>query len=152
MNHVNFAPNLSVLSGRYTKNNRHFPQKQKPCPNCSGKGCRVCNFHGISDFESVEGVISELLFKKIGATTANLLGLVVKTNLALFWAQGDLFLLNFKILKNEKFRSLSKKNNSISIMNLKIEKKITFTTNKFSSKIDIGISTDSKISSITSKK
>ena len=33
------------LQGRYCKNHRGLPQKQKPCQNCSGKGCRACNFH-----------------------------------------------------------------------------------------------------------
>ena len=67
-----FRSKSIYLSGRYTKNNRNFSQKQKSCSNCSGKGCRVCDFHGIVDFESVEGVISELLFKKIGCTTAKI--------------------------------------------------------------------------------
>ena len=59
-----------TISGRYKKTTRGLPQKQKPCVYCSGKGCRVCNFHGISKFDSVEGLISEFLFKKLGGTTA----------------------------------------------------------------------------------
>ena len=51
-----------LLHGRYTKSERGLPQKQKPCVNCSGKGCRSCNFHGISEYDSVEGKISEFLF------------------------------------------------------------------------------------------
>jgi len=58
-----------VISGRYTKSKRGYSQKQKSCDNCSGKGCRTCNFHGISEFNSVEGVISKLIFKKFGGTT-----------------------------------------------------------------------------------
>ena len=53
-----------VISGRYTKSKRGYSQKQKSCDNCSGKGCRTCDFHGISEFNSVEGVISKLIFKK----------------------------------------------------------------------------------------
>ena len=30
-----------TLCGRYVKTVRGIPQKQKPCSNCSGKGCRV---------------------------------------------------------------------------------------------------------------
>ena len=37
-----------TLSGRYVKSLRGFSQKQKSCENCFGKGCRVCDFHGIS--------------------------------------------------------------------------------------------------------
>jgi tRNA pseudouridine synthase 10 len=47
-----------TLSGRYVKSERGFSQKQKPCDNCSGKGCRVCDLHGIAEYDSVEGVIS----------------------------------------------------------------------------------------------
>jgi len=58
------------LSGRYIKTLRGIPQKQKSCENCSGKGCRICNFHGISEFDSIEGIISQFLFKKFGGSTA----------------------------------------------------------------------------------
>ena len=58
-----------ILSGRYIKSKRGYAQKQKPCVNCSGKGCRLCDYHGISKFESVEGIISKFLFKKFGGTT-----------------------------------------------------------------------------------
>lgn len=58
-----------ILQANYTKTKRGFPQKQKPCSNCSGKGCQTCSFHGISEFESVEGKISEMLFARFGCTT-----------------------------------------------------------------------------------
>lgn len=54
------------LQGRYIKSQRGFSQKQKSCSNCSGKGCRMCDFHGISEFDSVEGKISKYLFSKFG--------------------------------------------------------------------------------------
>ncbi|MDH3678201.1 MAG: pseudouridine synthase, partial [Nitrosopumilus sp.] len=46
------------LQGRYNKIKRGFPQKKKSCENCSGKGCRMCNFHGLIEQESVEAKIS----------------------------------------------------------------------------------------------
>ncbi len=55
------------LWGQYTKTERGTPQKQKPCGTCLGKGCIDCNYHGISEFDSVEGLISEYLFEKFGA-------------------------------------------------------------------------------------
>ena len=59
-----------TLYGRYVKNTRGLPQKQKPCENCSGRGCQTCNLHGISGFDSVEGIISKGVFAGIGGTTA----------------------------------------------------------------------------------
>jgi tRNA pseudouridine synthase 10 len=58
------------LQGRYSKTKRGIPQKQKSCQNCSGKGCRNCDFHGIDNYGSVEGLISKFLFKKFGGTIA----------------------------------------------------------------------------------
>jgi tRNA pseudouridine synthase 10 len=60
------------VSGRYTKQTRDMPQKQKPCDNCLGKGCVTCNRHGISDFNSVEGMISKYFFEKFGAQQAKI--------------------------------------------------------------------------------
>jgi tRNA pseudouridine synthase 10 len=58
------------LQGRYLKTERGFSQKEKPCGNCSGKGCRTCEFHGLSDCASVQGKISQILFQKFGGTIA----------------------------------------------------------------------------------
>ena len=55
------------VSGRYVKDIRSIPQKQKPCSNCLGKGCLACNRHGISEFDSIEGMISRYLFEKFVA-------------------------------------------------------------------------------------
>ena len=59
-----------TVFGQYIKTLRNIHQKQKSCTNCYGKGCRLCDFHGISEYDSVEGVISKFLFKKFGGTTA----------------------------------------------------------------------------------
>ncbi|MFB5597477.1 MAG: tRNA pseudouridine(54/55) synthase Pus10 [Nitrosopumilaceae archaeon] len=55
------------IFGRYLKTERGFTQKQKQCENCNGVGCRICQFHGLSGFDSVEGKISQFLYKKFGA-------------------------------------------------------------------------------------
>lgn len=60
------------LWGRYTKSERNMPQKQKPCANCLGKGCFSCSYHGISEFDSVEGQISKYLFEKFEALQAKI--------------------------------------------------------------------------------
>ncbi len=59
-----------VLGGEYLKLERNIPQRQSPCPNCSRKGCRTCNNHGINKFDSVEGFISRLVFERLGGTVA----------------------------------------------------------------------------------
>lgn len=60
-------PKALLLQGRYTKHVRDLPQKQRPCDQCSGKGCFVCDFHGIAEFQSVEGKLAKFFFEKYGA-------------------------------------------------------------------------------------
>ena len=50
--------------GRYTKTRRNIPQKRVSCKNCEGKGCITCNFHGLENYNSVEGQITKLLNMK----------------------------------------------------------------------------------------
>lgn len=59
-----------VMFGRYTKHARGISQKQDACTSCIGKGCYMCEFHGLSDYNSVEGQISKFLFGILGGTTA----------------------------------------------------------------------------------
>lgn len=147
-----FCSKSIYLSGRYTKNNRDFSQKQKSCSNCSGRGCRVCDFHGIVDFESVEGVISELLFKKIGCTTAKFTWVGGEDKSSLVLGTGRPFFVKLQNPQKRKIRSISKKNNSVSITSLKTETRLPSQPIRFSSKIDIKVSTDSKITSPLLKK
>jgi tRNA pseudouridine synthase 10 len=65
-------PKALMLQGRYTKETRGIPQKQYSCKRCDGKGCFICDFHGISEFNSVEGKISKFLFEKFGAQQAKM--------------------------------------------------------------------------------
>ncbi|MGB6464481.1 MAG: tRNA pseudouridine(54/55) synthase Pus10 [Nitrosotalea sp.] len=65
-------PKAVLLQARYTKNIRGLQQKQKPCDQCEGKGCFVCDFHGIREFNSVEGKIAKFLIDKFGAQQAKI--------------------------------------------------------------------------------
>ena len=52
------------IYGRYIKKSRTLIQKQHNCVSCHGKGCYLCNFHGLQNFDSVEGQITKFLIKK----------------------------------------------------------------------------------------
>lgn len=65
-------PKSILLQARYTKSVRGLPQKQKSCDQCEGKGCFVCDFHGIREFDSVEGKIAKFLIEKFGAQQAKM--------------------------------------------------------------------------------
>jgi len=141
-----------TLSGRYVKSERGFSQKQKSCDNCSGKGCRVCNFHGISEYDSVEGVISKLLFQKFGGTTAKFTWIGGEDKSSLVLGTGRPF---FVKIQNPHKRNVKLSNvsiDSIKINHLKSVHESPKKPLKFNSVIRVKISTESQIDSKILKK
>ena len=141
-----------VISGRYTKSKRGYSQKQKSCDNCSGKGCRSCNFHGISEFNSVEGVISKLIFKKFGGTTTKFTWIGGEDKSSLVLGSGRPFIVKLQNPLKRKIKLSDYASDFISIFNLKIIDDSPKTPLKFSSLATIKISTDSKFDAENLKK
>ena len=141
-----------VISGRYTKSKRGYSQKQKSCDNCSGKGCRSCNFHGISEFNSVEGVISKLIFKKFGGTTTKFTWIGGEDKSSLVLGSGRPFIVKLQNPSKRKIKLSDYASDFISIFNLKIIDDSPKTPLKFSSLVKIKISTDSKFDTENLKK
>ncbi len=141
------------LQGCYTKTKRGISQKQKSCSNCSGKGCRVCSFHGISEFDSVEGKISQYLFSKFGGTIAKFTWIGGDDKSSLVLGSGRPFFV--KIQNPLKRRTiLPKKINidSVHINNLKIISETPKKHPKFTSLIELQISSQYEIDSKSLKK
>jgi len=140
------------LSGRYIKTLRGIPQKQKPCENCSGKGCRICNFHGISEFDSIEGIISQFLFKKFGGSTAKFTWIGGEDKSSLVLGTGRPFFVKIKnpLKRNSKLTSV--KFDFLKITNLKIIPNSPKKPLKFNSSIELKISTEDEIDSKNLKK
>ena len=137
-----------IFQGRYIKNQRGLPQKQKSCENCNGKGCGLCKFHGISNYESIEGKISDVIFKKFGGTVAKFTWIGGEDKSSLVLGSGRPF---FTRLQNPKKRK-SKfpkilQNQPVKIHNLKIISDIPKLPLNFTSLIQILISTDHELSS-----
>ena len=130
-----------VISGRYVKSKRGYTQKQKSCDNCSGKGCRICNFHGISEFESVEGVISKLIFKKFGGTTTKFTWIGGEDKSSLVLGNGRPFFVKIKNPSKRKPKLSDKEFNFVSLFNLKLIGESPKKPLNFNSKIKIKIST-----------
>ena len=136
-----------ILFGRYVKTSRILLQKQKSCLNCLGKGCRTCNFHGISEFDSVEGLISKFLFEQFGGTTTKFTWIGGEDKSSLVLGSGRPF---FVKLQNPSKRVLSQSSvifDSLKISQLKIISKPPTQPVKFQSSIKMKISTFSKIDS-----
>ena len=141
--HECFVRSKSItLSGRYNKFLRGIPQKQPSCKNCSGKGCRECSFHGISEFNSVEGIISRFLFTEIGGTTAKFTWIGGEDKSSLVLGSGRPF---FVKIQNPQKRIIGKKTvnfNSIKVNKLKIIEKSPIKPLRFHSYLKIKIKTN----------
>ncbi len=140
------------LSGRYVKTLRGIPQKQKSCTNCSGKGCRICNFHGISEFDSIEGIISKFFFEKFGGTTAKFTWIGGEDKSSLVLGTGRPFFVKIKNPLKRNLKLTSVMFDFLKIDNLKIIQESPKRPLKFNSSIEVKISTDEKIDSKNLKK
>jgi len=136
---------LIILSGRYTKTLRDFSQRQKSCDNCSGKGCRICNFHGISEFDSVEGMISRYIFEKLGGTTAKFTWIGGEDKSSLVLGSGRPFFVKLQNPNKRNFRKTTKTLDSLKISELKIVNESPKKPVKFVSSIKIKITSKSNI-------
>ena len=141
-----------TLSGRYVKSERGFSQKQKSCDNCSGKGCRICNFHGIIEYDSVEGAISKLLFQKFGGTTAKFTWIGGEDKSSLVLGTGRPFFVKIQNPHKRNVRLSDVSIDSIKINHLKPVYESPKKPLKFNSIISVKISTESQIDSKSLKK
>ena len=137
-----------IVQSQYCKLERGLPQKQKPCSNCSGKGCTVCNMHGINSFDSVEGIFSAYLFEKFGGTTAQFTWVGGEDKKSLVLEPGRPFFVKLQN-PNKRRVKLSKriKKNSLIFNNSKIISELPKQPITFHSIIEIDTITKNQISS-----
>ena len=140
------------FSGRYVKTLRGIPQKQKSCENCSGKGCRICNFHGISEFDSIEGIISKFFFEKFGGTTAKFTWIGGEDKSSLVLGTGRPFFVKIQNPLKRNLKLTSATFDFLKIIHLKIIHESPKTPLKFNSSLEVKISTQDEIDSKNLKK
>lgn len=134
-----FRSKSVTISGRYVKTQRGISQKQKSCDNCFGKGCRMCNFHGISNYDSVEGMISKFLFEKLGGTTAKFTWVGGEDKSSLVLGSGRPFFVKIQNPLKRNLRSKTAQSDSIKINNLRIVSESPKNPLKFTSLIELKI-------------
>jgi tRNA pseudouridine synthase 10 len=141
-----------TFSGRYVKTVRGITQKQKSCINCNGDGCRTCLLHGISEFTSIEGIISKYIFKKFGGTTTKFTWIGGEDKSSLVFGAGRPFFvkLNHPNKRTSKLTSIDL--DSIKLKNLKIIDTFPQKPIMFNSSIEIKISSKSTLDSQDLKK
>lgn len=136
-----------ILSGRYLKRRRDISQKQEPCINCSGKGCRNCKFHGISEFDSVEGIISKYVFETLGGTTAKFTWIGGEDKSSLVLGSGRPFFMKLQNPHNRNLASITIKLEFVEITNLEIIPEYPKTTVKFISHVKIKVLSETRFDS-----
>ncbi|HSB56925.1 MAG TPA: tRNA pseudouridine(54/55) synthase Pus10 [Nitrosopumilaceae archaeon] len=146
-------PKPLFLSGRYTKNKRGMPQKQKPCNRCRGKGCFVCEFHGITEFDSVEGKIAKFLYEKFGAQQAKITWIGSEDETSLVLGKGRPFFIKL-VNPHKRKLGLAKKIplDGIIIHGIKVIEKIPSDVIRFRSKVEMEVETQNEIKSLDLKK
>ena len=136
-----------IFFGRYLKKNRGIHQKQKPCNECSGKGCLFCKYHGITQFSSIEGRLTEFFIKKLGISKAKITWIGGEDKQSLVLGNGRPFFIKLfephKRKLNIKKKSLK---DGIGFRNLKNIEQIPNEPISFSSNVELLISTKKKIS------
>ncbi len=136
-------PKALILQGRYTKETRGIPQKQESCSRCDGKGCFACDFHGISEFNSVEGHIAKFLFEKFGAQQAKITWIGSEDESSLVLGNGRPFFVKMINPHKRKIQLPKKiKLGSISILNLRVISKVPTDQIKFKTDVLLEITTE----------
>lgn len=136
-------PKALILQGRYTKEIRGIPQKQESCNRCDGKGCFVCDFHGISEFNSVEGNIAKFLFEKFGAQQAKITWIGSEDESSLVLGNGRPFFVKM-INPHKRKVALPKKVKlgCVTLLNLRVISKVPTDQIKFKTDVLLEISTE----------
>ena len=141
-----------TLFGRYVKKMRNISQKQKSCVNCSGKGCRTCDFHGITDFSSIEGIVSKFIFSSLGGTTAKFTWIGGEDKSSLVLGSGRPFFVKLNNPFKQNLLSTSSISDSVEIKNLKIVNRTPSGLIKFLSTVKITISSENALDSKSLRK
>jgi tRNA pseudouridine synthase 10 len=136
-------PKALILQGRYTKEIRGIPQKQESCKRCDGKGCFICDFHGISEFNSVEGKIAKFLFEKFDAQQAKMTWIGGEDESSLVLGNGRPFFV--KLINPHKRKIILPKKivlDGVFILNLCVVSKIPTNQIKFKTCVLLEIATE----------
>ena len=141
-----------ILFGKYVKKIRNISQKQKSCTNCSGKGCRTCEFHGIDEFDSIEGIISKFIFTSLGGTTAKFTWIGGEDKSSLVLGSGRPFFVKLNNPFKRSLSSTSFSSGSVEIKHLKVVSKTPSNPIKFLSTVKTVISSENILDSKSLRK
>lgn len=139
---VEISSRSIYVYGRYIKNKRGIPQKQRKCQECKGEGCPECELTGYTTTDSVEQRLTVPLLQLFNANRIKFSWVGSEDMNSLVLGNGRPFyaeILEPKIRKPKRIKSVLKKNdNDISLNDLNLitkrpKKDLQFTVNVRSS-------------------
>lgn len=142
-----FHSKPAFIFGRYLKTQRGITQKQKPCEECNGSGCRTCQFHGLSGYDSVEGKISQFLYEKFQAKQVKIAWIGGEDKSSLVMGNGRPFFAKIINPSKRKIRFPKKiELNPVILQELKIVNQMPKEPIKFKSIIELSVEAENEIS------
>jgi tRNA pseudouridine synthase 10 len=133
-----------VFSGVYIKESRGLPQKQGRCINCEGKGCSVCDYSGLSGYDSIEGIVSKEMMKITGGQTPKFTWIGSEDPSSLVLGSGRPFYVRILNPKKRKIESKTIKDNGIKAT-LKLINNVPIVQPRFKVKSKIQIKCENKL-------
>ena len=134
------------IYGRYKKKSRTFVQKPHYCTNCLGRGCHACNLHGLQNFDSVGGKITEFLIEKFDCEQIKINWIGGEEKFSLVLGNGRPFFV--KVLnpkRRNKIIRAKTRLEGIELLELRKINAIPKVQIRFKSKVEIIVKTDSII-------
>jgi tRNA pseudouridine synthase 10 len=141
------------IYGRYNKKIRNLSQKQELCRSCNGIGCHNCEFKGIENIQSIEGVISNFLITKFDCKQVKINWIGGEDQSSLVLGNGRPFFA--KLLNPKKRNKILRKTFDLKDISLSELQKLTVQPKgsvPFRSEISITVETEKPISLTQLKK
>ena len=139
--------------GRYNKKIRNLTQKQELCKSCNGIGCHNCEFKGIENIQSIEGIISNFLINKFDCKQVKINWIGGEDQSSLVLGNGRPFFA--KLLNPKKRNKILRKTFDLKDISLSELQKLTVQPKgsvPFRSEISITVETEKPISLTQLKK
>ncbi|MFC1755496.1 tRNA pseudouridine(54/55) synthase Pus10, partial [Thermoproteota archaeon] len=149
---VEISSRSIYVYGRYIKNKRGIPQKQRKCQECKGEGCPECELTGYTTTDSVEQRLTVPLLQLFNANRIKFSWIGSEDTNSLVLGNGRPFyaeILEPKIRKPKRIKSALKKNdNDISLIDLNLITKRTRKDRQFTVNVRSSFKLNKRISKI----
>ena len=139
--------------GRYMKKHRGIRQKQTKCTSCQGKGCLMCDYSGLSGYDSIEGIIAKRLMSMTRGQKPKFTWVGSEDEESIVLGKGRPFFAHISNPQNRKFENnlIFRENGLVFILSPKPDKVIDCSL-VFTTKIKILVECEKEIGEVELEK